>query len=85
MADNVPMTNEQVRDAQKALDIAAMNGILSIVMVLKKRNLMTNEEAVAMHESMTKALSWSVVANNPSVQDAQHHLDLLFSQILQSR
>ncbi len=85
MTDSVPMTEEQMRDAQQALDIAAINGVLSLAIMLKKRDLMTAEEGASLYDSMSKPLAMGEVANNPIVQNAQHNLDLLFAEILRPR
>ncbi len=80
--DGFVLSREQAIQAQQALDIASLNGILSIAIVLKKRGLLTRAEGESMHASITKPLSVPEVANNPLVQDAQQNLDNLFSYIL---
>lgn len=85
MADKVMLTDEQMRDAQQALHIGAMNGIMSLAILLKKQGLMTDADAKALHGHMTKPLSQPEVANNPLAQDAQHKLDQLFAALVQPR
>ena len=73
------LTAQQILEAQQALDVAAFNGILSLAIVLRKRNLLTDLETVSLHDIMSRPLSMAGNADNPVVQDAQHNLDRLFA------
>jgi hypothetical protein len=73
------LTAQQMLEAQQALDVAAFNGILSLAIVLRKRDLLTANEAVSLHDIMSRPLALAGNANNPVVQDAQQNLDQLFA------
>lgn len=73
------LTAQQVLEAQQALDVAALNGILSLAIVLRKRNLLTDGETKGLHDIMSRPLSLPGNADNPVVQNAQHNLDQLFA------
>jgi hypothetical protein len=81
----VGMTEKQLVEAQQALDIAALNGLVSLALLLKKRGLMTKDEAKSMHDLVTKPLSLPDVADNPLIQDAARHLDELFAILIEPR
>ena len=83
--DFVGMTDKQLVEAQQALDIAALNGMISLAIMLKKRGLMTIAEAKSMHDSVTKPLSLPDVADNPLIQDAARNLDDLFAILIEPR
>lgn len=76
------LTKQQFAEAQQALDIAALNGIVFLAETLKRRSLLAADEIQGLHETMTKPLSLPHNATNPAVQDAHHNLDLLFSVLL---
>jgi hypothetical protein len=76
------LTAQQVLEAQQALDVAAFNGILSLAIVMRERNLLTGSETRSLHEIMSKPLSLAGNANNPVVQDAQQNLDKLFALLV---
>ncbi|VXC95667.1 hypothetical protein [Sphingomonas sp. 8AM] len=79
------LTAQQLLEAQQALDVAAFNGILSLAIVLRKRNLLTDVETEGLHDIMSKPLSLAGNADNPVVQDAQHNLDQLFALLVDHR
>lgn len=79
------LTAQQMLEAQQALDVAAFNGILSLAIVLRKRELLTNAETKGLHDIMSKPLSLAGNADNPVVQDAQHNLDQLFALLVERR
>jgi len=79
------LTAQQMLEAQQALDVAAFNGILSLAIVLQKRELLTNAETKGLHDIMSKPLSLAGNADNPVVQDAQHNLDQLFALLVERR
>jgi hypothetical protein len=85
MADHFAVSSQQLAQAQRALDISAFNGIINLANILRKRGLMTVEEAEAMHANMSKPLVLPDHANNPLVQDAQQNLDNLFSVLVERR
>ena len=76
------LTKQQFAEAQQALDIAALNGIVFLAEALKRRSLLASGEIQDLHDTMTKPLSLPQNATNPAVQDAHHNLDLLFSGLL---
>lgn len=77
------VSQQQLAETQQALDISALNGIVSLALLLKKRGLMTSGEAKRLHEMMSKPLSMPHNAANRAVQDAQQNLDLLFSVLIE--
>lgn len=76
------LTAQQMLEAQQALDVAAFYGNLSLAIILRKRNLLTDAETVRLHDIMSKPLRLPGNANNPVVQDAQHNLDQLFALLI---
>lgn len=76
------LTAQQMLEAQQALDVAAFNGILSLAIILRKRNLLADEETERLHDIMSKPLALPGNADNPVVQDAQHNLDQLFALLM---
>jgi len=86
MTDGVyELSAQQLLEAQQALDVAAFNGILSLAIILRKRNLLTDAETEGLHDIMSKPLSMPGNAGNPVVQDAQQNLDQLFAMIVERR
>jgi hypothetical protein len=77
------LTPQQLLEAQQALDVAAFNGILSLAIVLRKRNLLSDQETGRLHDIMSRPLSMPGNADNPVVQDAQQNLDQLFALLVQ--
>lgn len=77
------LTAQQMLEAQQALDVASFNGILSLAIVLRKRNLLTDAETVKLHDIMSRPLSLAGNAANPVIQDAQQNLDQLFAMMVQ--
>jgi len=76
------LTAQQVLEAQQALDVAAVNGILSLAIILRQRDLLTTEETKRLHDIMSRPLSLPGNADNPVVQNAQHNLDQLFALLI---
>ena len=76
------LTAQQLLEAQQALDVAAFNGILSLAIILRKRNLLADAETESLHDIMSKPLALPGNANNPVVQDAQQNLDHLFALLI---
>ncbi|PWG01691.1 hypothetical protein [Sphingosinicella humi] len=77
------LTAQQMLEAQQALDVAAFNGILSLAIILRKRNLLADAETKSLHDIMSKPLALPGNANNPVVQDAQQNLDQLFALLME--
>ncbi|RYE59514.1 MAG: hypothetical protein EOP20_04725 [Hyphomicrobiales bacterium] len=71
-------------EAQEASDVSAINGIVSLANILRKRDLLTDAEASAMYESMSLPLALPKYAENPAVQDIQLNLDRLFAMVVKS-
>lgn len=71
-----------VFEAHEACGISAINGIVSLANILRKRGILTNAEASAMYESMSLPLGLSKYAENRAVQDLQLNLDRLFAVIV---
>jgi len=69
-------------EAHEASDISAINGIVSLANILRKRGLLTDAEASAMYESMSLPLGLPKYAENADVQDVQSNLDRLFAVIV---
>lgn len=76
------LTAQQMLEAQQALDVAAFNGILSLAIILRKRNFLTDAETEGLHDIMSKPLALPGNADNPVVQDAQQNLDQLFALLV---
>jgi hypothetical protein len=72
-------------EAQEASDVSAINGILSLANILRKRGLLSDAEASAMNESMSLPLGLPKYAENPDVQDLQSNLDRLFAVVMQPK
>lgn len=77
------LTAQQVLEAQQALDVAAINGILSLAIILRKRGLLTDAETKRLHDIMSRPLGLPGNADNPVVQHAQHNLDQLFALLVE--
>lgn len=72
-------------EAHEASDVSAINGIVSLANILRKRGLLTDAEASAMYESMSLPLGLPKYAENPEVQDLQSNLDRLFAVVMEPR
>lgn len=82
MTDSPSLIDPQLLDAHEASDISAINGIVSLANILRGRNILTDVEASALHESMSLPLGMAKYADNPSVQDIQLNLDRLFAMVV---
>ena len=71
--------------AHEASDVSAINGIVSLANILRKRGLLTDSEASAMYESMSLPLGLPRYAENPDVQDLQSNLDRLFAVVMEPK
>lgn len=72
-------------EAHEASDVSAINGIVSLANILRKRGLLSDAEASAMYESMSLPLGLSKYAHNPDVQNLQVNLDRLFAVIVEPK
>lgn len=72
-------------EAQEASDVSAINGIVSLANILRKRGLLSDAEASAMYESMSLPLGLPKYAENPDVQDLQSNLDRLFAVVMEPK
>ncbi len=82
MTVNPNIPEKDLIEAHEASDVSAINGIVSIANILRKRGLLTDAEASAMHESMSLPLGLPKYAENPAVQDLQLNLDRLFAMVV---
>jgi len=76
------LAEKDVIEAHEASNVSAINGIVSLANILKKRGLLTNAEAGAIYESMSLPLGLPKYAKNPAVQDLQSNLDRLFAVVV---
>lgn len=72
-------------EAHEASDVSAINGIISLANILRKRGLLNDAEASAMYESMSLPLGLPKYAENPDVQDLQANLDRLFAVVMEPK
>jgi hypothetical protein len=70
-------------EAHEASDVSAINGIVSLANILRKRGFLTDAEVSAMYESMSLPLGLPKYADNPDVQDLQANLDRLFAVVVE--
>ena len=84
MTDIPKLAAEHLVEAHEASDVSAINGIVSVANILRRRGLLTDAEASAMYESMSLPLGLPKYAGNPAVQDLQLNLDRLFAVVVKS-
>ena len=72
-------------EAHEASDVSAINGIVSLANILRKRGFLTDAEVSAMYESMSLPLGLPKYAENPDVQDLQANLDRLFAVVMEPK
>lgn len=82
MTDNPNLADKDLIEAHEASDVSAINGIVSLANILRKRGLLSDAEASAMYESMSLPLGLPKYAENPAVQDLQSNLDRLFAVVV---
>jgi hypothetical protein len=82
MTDKPNFSESDLIEAHEASDVSAINGIVSLANILRKRGLLTDAETSAMHDSMSLPLGLSKYAENPAVQDLQLNLDRLFAMVV---
>ena len=83
MTEGQSFTAEDLIAAHEASDVSAINGIVSLANIMRKRGLLSDAEAYAMFESMSLPLTLPRYANNPAVQELQLNLDRLFAVIVE--
>jgi len=84
MRDHANLAEKQLLEAHEASDISAINGIVSLANILRRRGMLTDAEASALYESMSLPLGLPKYAQNPAVQDIQLNIDRLFATIVSS-
>ncbi|MBN9142565.1 MULTISPECIES: hypothetical protein [unclassified Novosphingobium] len=82
MTENPNLAEKDLIDALEASDVSAINGIVSLANILRKRGLLNDAETSAMHESMSLPLGLPKYAENPAVQDLQLNIDRLFAVVV---
>ncbi|WDF71784.1 hypothetical protein [Novosphingobium sp. KACC 22771] len=82
MTDSPNLTEQDLVEALEASDVSAINGIVSLANILRKRGLLTDAETSALHESMSLPLGLAKYAENPAVQDLQLNIDRLFAIVV---
>lgn len=82
MTDLQNLLDPQLLEAHEASGISAINGIVSLANILRKRNILSDADASALHESMSLPLGMAKYAGNPAVQDIQLNLDRLFAMVV---
>lgn len=85
MDDNPSLAATNLIEAHEASDVSAINGIVSLANILRKRGLLSDAEASAMYESMSLPLGLPKYAENPDVQDLQSNLDRLFAVVMEPK
>lgn len=66
---------------QQATAISALNGVVSVLIFLAKRKLITQEELSATYDSMSKPFTPPHLSDNSMAQDSQRRLDELFGEV----
>lgn len=82
MTENPNLAEKDLIDALEASDVSAINGIVSLANILRKRGLLNDAETSAIHESMSLPLGLPKYAENPAVQDLQLNIDRLFAIVV---
>ena len=82
MTDSPGNTDKDLLDAHDASAVSAINGIVSLANILRKRGILSDAEASAMYESMSLPLGLPKYSDNPAVQDLQSNLDCLFAVVV---
>ena len=80
---NLPeLDRNHLIEALEASDVSAINGIVSLANILRKRSLLSHAEASAMYQSMSLPLGLARHAENPAVQELQLNLDRRFAEVV---
>jgi hypothetical protein len=85
MIDPTNIFEKNLVEAHEAADVAAINGIVSLANVLRKRDILNDAEASAIYESMSLPLGLPKYAENPIVQEIQLNLDRLFAVVIEPK
>lgn len=72
-------TERQLADAQAALDISAINGIISLAITLRKRGVATAEDIESLHAYMVKPFDQPHNANNSILSHPRQEIDALLA------
>lgn len=83
--DENGFTADELLEAQCALDISVMNGVMLLAAAMRAKSLLNDEQVTTLHAEMSNPLGLPGLAENPVVQTAQSHLDRLFAGIAQIR
>lgn len=81
MTEYLNFSEKDLAEAQGASDVSAINGIVSIANILRKRGLLTDAKTSAIYESMSLPLGLAKYADNPAVQELQLDIDRLFAVV----
>ncbi|WP_221262830.1 hypothetical protein [Sphingomonas kyeonggiensis] len=74
-----------MNEARSAMDTSLLNGLISVIAMLKGQGLLNDGHVRVIHEQMAKPLELPNRANNPGVQLAQSYLDQMFAGLLPPR
>ncbi len=85
MTENPTLTEKNLIEAHEASDVSAINGIVCLANILRKRGFLTDRETSAMYESMSLPFGLPKYAGNPAVQELQLNLDQLFAVVVASK
>lgn len=85
MTDHATFTEKERIEAHEAADVCAINGIISLANILRKRGVLDDAGASAMYESMSLPLGLPKYAENAIVQEIQLNLDQLFAVVVEPK
>lgn len=71
-----------VIDAFDAANVSAINGIVGLANILRRRGILTDADTSALYESMSLPLGLPRHAQNLAVQELQLNLDRLFAVVV---
>ena len=79
------VSKEDLINAQAAMDISCLNGIIAILVRLNSRGIFDKSDLNDIHNMMSKPLNLPQNASNDLVQMQQERLDELFAEMSRSR
>ena len=82
MTNHGNLGGQGVSDAHEAATVSAINGIVGLTNILRRRGFLSDADASALYESMNLPLGLPRYAQNQAVQDLQLNLDRLFALIV---
>lgn len=82
MTETADLSERDLLEAHEASDVSAINGIVSLANILRKRGLLTDAETSALYESMSLPLGLPKYAENKAIQELQLNLDQLFAMVV---